>query len=89
MLIWTRAMNEIAVHDSFVPQGCQGRVAPVPVTVGAGAIWMHTYQAITSNAGRYVQGGGCGTVGVAGLVQGGGSRGCAHHAVAVKLLRTG
>jgi len=52
MLIWTRAMNEIAVHDSFVPQGCQGRVAPVPVTVGAGAIWMHTYQAITSNAGR-------------------------------------
>jgi FAD/FMN-containing dehydrogenase len=73
LLIWTRAMNEIEVHDSFVPQGCQGQVLPVTaVTVGAGVIWMHTYQAVTSGAGRYVQGGGCGTVGVAGLVQGGG-----------------
>jgi hypothetical protein len=73
VLIWTRAMNEIEVHDSFVPHGCQGQVPPVPaVTVGAGVIWMHAYQAVTSGAGRYVQGGGCGTVGVAGLVQGGG-----------------
>jgi FAD/FMN-containing dehydrogenase len=73
LLIWTRAMDDILVHDAFVPQGCEGRMAPVPaVTVGAGAIWMHTYQAVTSGADRYVQGGGCGTVGVAGHVQGGG-----------------
>ena len=40
--------------------------------VGAGAIWMHAYNAVTTKGGRYVQGGGCGTVGVAGLVLGGG-----------------
>ncbi|MBB5457298.1 hypothetical protein [Paraburkholderia sp. Cpub6] len=33
---------------------------------------MHTYEAVTGGVGRYVQGGGCGTVGVAGLIQGGG-----------------
>jgi len=73
LLIWTRAMNSITMHDAFVPQGCDGRQAPQPaVTVEAGAIWMHTYDAVTTKAGRYVQGGGCGTVGVAGLVQSGG-----------------
>ena len=73
LLVWTRPMDAVAVHDAFVPTGCEGRAAPVPaVTVGAGAIWMHVYDAVTTRAGRYVQGGGCGTVGVAGLVQGGG-----------------
>jgi hypothetical protein len=73
LLIWTRAMDDTLVHDAFVPQGCAGRMAPVPaVTVGAGAIWLHAYQAVTSGADRYVQGGGCVTVGVAGHVQGGG-----------------
>jgi FAD/FMN-containing dehydrogenase len=33
---------------------------------------MHTYNAVTTKGVRYVQGGGCGTVGVAGLVQAGG-----------------
>jgi FAD/FMN-containing dehydrogenase len=71
LLLWTRRMNAIELHDAFVPQGCD--TAPQPaVTVGAGAIWMHVYQAVTPGAGRYVQGGGCGTVGVAGLVQSGG-----------------
>ncbi|HKY61574.1 MAG TPA: FAD-dependent oxidoreductase, partial [Gemmatimonadota bacterium] len=71
LLVWTRRMNDIRLHDAFVPQGCD--VAPRPaVTVGAGAIWMHVYQAVTVEGGRYVQGGGCGTVGVAGLVQSGG-----------------
>ena len=42
------------------------------MTVGAAAIWMHVYDAVTTGAGRYVQGGGCATVGVAGLVQSGG-----------------
>jgi FAD/FMN-containing dehydrogenase len=73
LLIWTRPMNDITLQDSFVAQGCAGRQAPQPaVTVGAGAIWMHTYDKVTTAGGRYVQGGGCGTVGVAGLVLGGG-----------------
>ncbi|HLN26119.1 MAG TPA: FAD-binding oxidoreductase [Gemmataceae bacterium] len=73
LLIWTRAMHEIVSHDAFVPQDCAGKVAPQPaVTVGAGAIWMHVYDAVTTRGGRYVQGGGCGTVGVAGLIQSGG-----------------
>ncbi len=33
---------------------------------------MHVYDAVTTKGGRYVQGGGCGTVGVAGLIQSGG-----------------
>src|SRR5208283_1386255 len=39
---------------------------------GGGAMWLHAYQAVSVEHGRYVQGGGCTTVGVAGLVQGGG-----------------
>ena len=63
--IWTRAMNSITLHDAFVAQGCAGKQPPQPaVTIGAGAIWMHTYDAVTTKAGRYVQGGGCTTVGV-------------------------
>jgi FAD/FMN-containing dehydrogenase len=73
LLIWTRAMNEITLHDAFEGQGCEGRVAPVPaVTAEAGAVWMDLYNAVTIEGGRYVQGGGCTTVGVAGLVQSGG-----------------
>ena len=73
LLIWTRAMNDVVPHDAFVAQGCTGQQSPQPaVSVGAGAIWMHTYNEVTTKGGRYVQGGGCGTVGVAGLVQGGG-----------------
>jgi hypothetical protein len=73
LLIWTRAMNQVALHDAFVGQGCAGRTTPVPaVSAGAGAMWMDLYQAVTTEAGRYVQGGSCTTVGVAGLVQSGG-----------------
>ncbi len=73
LLIWTRAMNGIVLHDAFVPQGCEAKLAVQPaVTVDAGAVWMHVYDAVTTKAGRYVQGGGCATVGVAGLIQSGG-----------------
>lgn len=73
LLVWTRRMNDIALHEAFVPAGCEGRVAPVrAVTVGAGAVWSQVYDAVTTRAGGYVQGGGCMTVGVAGLVQSGG-----------------
>ena len=73
LLIWTRPMRQIELHDAFVPQGCAGRQAPEPaVSVGAGAMWIDAYDAVTTNAGRYVQGGGCTTVGVAGHIQSGG-----------------
>jgi FAD/FMN-containing dehydrogenase len=73
LLVWTRPMNDIVLHDAFVGQGCEGKQAPSPaVTVGAGCVWMHVYDAVTTKGGRYVQGGGCATVGVAGLIQSGG-----------------
>jgi FAD/FMN-containing dehydrogenase len=74
LLIWTRPnMRAVELHDRFVPRGAAGLVEPeTAVSVGAGAIWMDVYDAVTTTAGRYVQGGGCTTVGVAGLVQGGG-----------------
>jgi len=73
LLVWTRHMHDITMHETFVPQGCKARHAPRrAVTVGSGAIWMQAYDAVTTKAGVYVQGGGCTTVGVAGLVQSGG-----------------
>ena len=71
LLLWTRHMDEVVVHDAFSPTG--SRAAPVPaVSCGGGAMWLHVYRAVTTEHGRYVQGGGCTSVGVAGLVQGGG-----------------
>lgn len=73
LLIWTRAMNSVTLHTEFVGKGCSGSAAPMPaVSCGAGAMWMDLYYAVTTLGGRYVQGGGCTTVGVAGLVQSGG-----------------
>ena len=71
LLVWTRDMEAITLHDAFAPQGSQDPPTPA-VSVGAGCIWGHVYEAVTTRGGRYVQGGGCTTVGVAGLVQGGG-----------------
>jgi FAD/FMN-containing dehydrogenase len=77
LLVWTRRMNDVTLHDAFVPKGCEGRLAPVPaVSAGSGAMWIDLYDAVTTKAGRYVQGGGCTTVGVAGLVQSGGFGSC-------------
>jgi FAD/FMN-containing dehydrogenase len=70
LLIWTRPMDRIELHDAFVPQGCTSAPQPA-VSLGAGVVWLHAYAAVTK-AGRYVQGGGCTTVGVAGLIQSGG-----------------
>ena len=73
LLVWTRMMKAVTVLDAFVAKGCQGKQAPTPVvTVDAGAMWIDVYDAVTTKVGRYVQGGGCATVGVAGLVQSGG-----------------
>ncbi|HUJ60052.1 MAG TPA: FAD-binding protein [Kofleriaceae bacterium] len=72
LLIWTHAMRAITVHDAFVPRGC--KVAAVPaVTVEAGVRWLEAYQEVTGKHGRYVQGGGCTSVGTTGgFLQGGG-----------------
>src|SRR5260370_28960523 len=73
LLIWTRHMNDIEMRPEFVPQGCERTLRPQPaVTLGAGKIWMQGYDAVTTKGGKYVQGGGCTTVGVAGLIQSGG-----------------
>ena len=73
LMVWTRRMNAVTLHDTFVAQGCAASAAPVrAVSVGAGAVWAHVYDAVTTKAGGYVQGGGCMTVGVAGLIQSGG-----------------
>lgn len=73
LLVWTREMNQVIMHDAFVAQNCQRKQVPIPaVTIGAGAMWIDVYEAVTTKAGRYVQGGGCTTVGVAGLIQSGG-----------------
>lgn len=73
LLIWTRHMHDIALHVGFVPGGCEHSMQPQPaVTLGAGTIWMQAYQAVTTQSAKYVQGGGCTTVGVAGLIQSGG-----------------
>jgi FAD binding domain len=73
LLIWTRPMQSITLKDAFVAAGCSGLQLPSPaVTVQAGAMWMDVYDAVTTKGGRYVQGGGFATVGVAGLIQSGG-----------------
>ena len=77
LLVWTRHMNTVTLHDAFVPENGAGKVPPVPaVSAGSGAMWIDLYDAVTTKAGRYVQGGGCTTVGVAGLVQSGGFGSC-------------
>jgi FAD/FMN-containing dehydrogenase len=73
LLIWTREMSGITLQDAFVPVGCSATHAPQPaVTVETGARWLAVYEAVTTRGGRYVQGGGCTTVGVAGFIHGGG-----------------
>ena len=70
LLVWTRGMDSIVLHDAFVGQNCTAAAQPA-VSLGAGSIWRQAYSTV-AKAGRYVQGGGCMTVGVAGLIQSGG-----------------
>jgi hypothetical protein len=73
LLVWTHGMREVTVHDGFVPAGSPADAPGVPaITVEAGTRWLEVYQALLPH-GRYVQGGGCVTVGAAGgFTQGGG-----------------
>lgn len=73
LLVWTRRMDKVELHDAFVPQGAPAGTAPeAAASMGSGAIWGQVYDAVAAKGGRYVQGGGCLTVGVAGFTQGGG-----------------
>ena len=52
LLIWTRAMNEVTLHEAFVARGCEGKMSPLPaVSSGAGAMWIDLYHAVTAGAG--------------------------------------
>ena len=73
LLVWTRRMDKVEMHQAFVPQGAPpGAVPEQAVSIGSGAIWGRVYDAVAAKGGRYVQGGGCLTVGVAGFIQSGG-----------------
>lgn len=73
LLVWTRRMDDISMHEAFVATGCAAQASPQrAVSIGAGAIWAQAYDAVATQAGGYVQGGGCMTVGVGGLIQSGG-----------------
>jgi FAD/FMN-containing dehydrogenase len=44
LLIWTRAMTKVTLHDAFVVQGCEGHTVAAPaVSAGAGAVCMDLY----------------------------------------------
>ena len=72
LLVWTRRLRDIAMHERFRPQGAPAGTEFEAVSVGAGTMWGEVYRVVSRDHGRYVQGGGCVTVGTAGFVQGGG-----------------
>ena len=72
LLVWTHKMRAVTVHDAFTPAGGTGTGVPA-VTVQAGTRWLEAYEAVTNQHGRYVQGGGCTSVGATGgFILGGG-----------------
>jgi len=74
LLIWTHHMRGVTLNDNFIPQGCPSSEKGMPVaTVLAGTRWLEVYGNVIVKNGRYVQGGGCNSVGAAGgFLQGGG-----------------
>ncbi|SMF68569.1 FAD/FMN-containing dehydrogenase [Allosphingosinicella indica] len=72
LLVWTRRLRDVQLHDAFKGAAWPADAPPVPaISVGAGCIWGEVYRA-AARQGRYVQGGGCLTVGVTGFTLGGG-----------------
>ncbi|MGD9591084.1 MAG: FAD-binding protein [Candidatus Berkiella sp.] len=74
LLIWTHPMRKMTMHDSFMPTNCpKSHQAKPAITVQAGTRWIDAYTEVTTKNKRYMQGGGCTSVGVAGgFTQGGG-----------------
>ena len=64
LLIWTHSMRNIEVHKAFTPQGSQDSYEAV--TVEAGTRWGEVYQEVVTKHKKYVQGGGCTSVGACG-----------------------
>jgi FAD/FMN-containing dehydrogenase len=71
-LVWTKRLNQIDMHQRFVPEGSQGVDPFEAVSVAGGAIWVDVYDKVVVKGKRYVQGGGCTSVGVGGHLQTGG-----------------
>ncbi len=66
LLLWTHRMRQVTVHEAFLPEGAPaGTKAEAAITVQAGTRWLEVYEQAT-RAGRYVQGGGCTSVGACG-----------------------
>ncbi len=72
LLVWTRDLKGIELHDNFVPQNGDPSKGQPAVTVASGEKFIDLYGKVVVEEGRYVQGGGCTSVGVGGHVQGGG-----------------
>jgi FAD/FMN-containing dehydrogenase len=72
ILIWTRDLRGITIHDDFVPEGGPISSARPAVSVASGERFFDLYGKCVVEHGRYVQGGGCTSVGVGGHAQSGG-----------------
>ena len=71
LLLWTHKMRGLEIHDAFVPQG--GKESFPAVTIEAGCRWVEVFDFVITQNNRYIQGGGCTTVGACGgFIQGGG-----------------
>ena len=75
LLIWTHQMRQVSYTEHFMPLGCNKKDYgdTSALTVAAGTRWLEAYNAAVNQHNRYVQGGGCTSVGAAGgFTQGGG-----------------
>lgn len=74
LLIWLRPIRKLEYSEAFLPQGApKGSTPQKAITVGAGERWLNVYNEVTTNHNRFVQGGGCASVGATGgFTQGGG-----------------
>ncbi|MFZ6691477.1 FAD-dependent oxidoreductase [Undibacterium sp. SXout20W] len=73
VVLWTAGMRDIKMQVNFRPAGAPDSDQPQHVVhVGSGCTWGEVYAEVIAKRGRYVQGGGCTTVGVGGMLQGGG-----------------
>ena len=52
----TREMNAISLHEAFLAKGCEGKQPRCRRCRSRPARWLEAYEAVTTRAGRYVQG---------------------------------
>ncbi|MEX0693888.1 MAG: FAD-binding protein [Rhodospirillales bacterium] len=71
LLVWTRDLRGIKIEDAFIPESGTGPGQPA-VSVASGEKFISLYAEVVVKGGRYVQGGGCTSVGVGGHTQSGG-----------------